>query len=376
MSDPEGEEGAVWLKSLSLRSFRNYASLDIQLDRGLTVIVGANGQGKTNLIEAAYFLCLARSFREHRHSRIVRFDDDVAVVGGDVAWQGRDRSLRLTLPRRGPKKAEVDGGKLQRLSELIGLVPVVSLTPEDGLLAGGEPGARRRFMDVVLAQTDRGYLEALSQYRRALMQRNASLRTGHRDVVASYEAALVSSGARLRVGRKELALFLNEHAAEVYTRISGSGERFGVSLRSNPREGPGETGEAGEGLAEALRARREADLERGFTTVGPHRDDLQLTVGGRSLQIYGSHGEVRTSLAALKLAELEYIRSRYGRQPLLLMDEVASVLDRVRADELAGLLLDHASQIMVTSPREEDLGPLASGDHRLVLVEGGGAEVR
>jgi len=103
MSDLEGEERGVWLKSLSLRSFRNYASLDIELDRGLTVIVGANGQGKTNLIEAAYFLCLARSFREHRHSRLVRFDDPAAVVGATVAWQGRDRSLRMSLPRKGPK---------------------------------------------------------------------------------------------------------------------------------------------------------------------------------------------------------------------------------------------------------------------------------
>ena len=376
MSDLEGEERGVWLKSLSLRSFRNYASLDIELDRGLTIIVGANGQGKTNLIEAAYFLCLARSFREHRHSRLVRFDDPVAVVGGTVAWRGRERTLRLSLPRRGPKRAEVDGGKLERLSELIGLVPVVSLTPEDGSLAWGEPGARRRFMDVVLAQTDRGYLEALSSYRRALAQRNACLRAGQADLAASYEAALVSCGSRLHTSRQTLALYLDEHAADTYGRISGSGERLGVFLRTSPAEGAGSTEETAGLLAAALSMRRQGDLERGFTTVGPHRDDLQFTVDGRLLQVYGSHGQVRTSLAALKLAEVEFIRVRYERQPVLLMDEVASVLDRVRVEELLGLLMEHASQILVTSPHAEDLGPLAIGEHRVVLVSGGKAEVR
>ncbi len=367
-------EGAVWLKHLTLRTFRNYESLDVELEPGLTLVVGPNGHGKTNFIEAIYFLCLGRSFREHRHSRLIRFEAPAARVSGVAAWIGREREIQITLERAGRKRAELDGAPVARLSELIGVVPVVSLTPEDGALAFGEPMARRRFADVLLAQTDRLYLEALKRYRRALAQRNAALRSGRADMAEPYEEAMVESGDCIRESREGLVSFLEERAGAIYHRVGGGDEQFSVSYRSSPRSGGPEEGGEATTLGEALVARREVDLERGYTSVGPHRDDLLLEIDGRPLRLYGSHGQARTALVSLKLAELEYYAESYDRQPILLMDEVASVLDRLRAEELIGLLMEHSSQVVVTSPREEDLHSVVGRSHHLMRVEQG--EVR
>jgi DNA replication and repair protein RecF len=226
-------------------------------------------------------------------------------------------------------------------------------------------------MDVVLAQTDGRYLEALRRYRHALAQRNASLKEGRESLAASYEVPMVEEGALLRRARAGLAEFLGEHAGSTYRAIGGREESLGVAYRPNPSAADGTADE--EVLAERLEKGRAGDLERGFTGSGPHRDDLRLTVADRSLAVYGSHGQVRTALAALKLGELEYVRTVYDRQPVLLMDEVASVLDRLRLKELLGLLGAHASQVLVTSPREADLGDLTSSEHRLLTVENGTA---
>jgi DNA replication and repair protein RecF len=335
------------------------------------MVVGPNGHGKTNLIEAVYFLCLGRSFREHRHSRLIRFEAPAARVAAELNWMGRTRGLEIKLPRSGPKQAELDGAPLDRLSEIIGVVPVVSLTPEDGELAHGAPGSRRRYLDVVLAQTNRAYLEALKYYRRARAQRNAGLRAGRIDVAESYEEALTESGSTIQKERAHLIDYVASEAAEIYQRVSGSGEDFTVTYRPSPAGDP--DADPAERLAEELAGRREMDLERGFTGVGPHRDEIHLEVDGRALQLYGSHGQARTAVVALKLAELEYYADAYDRQPVLLMDEVASVLDRLRARELIELLMQHSSQILVTSPEEKDLGPMAEAIHDVITVEEGKA---
>ncbi len=368
MTEDRGKAGqsAAWLRRLSLRAFRNYASLDLDLDPGLTLVVGPNGHGKTNLIEAVYVLCLGRSFREHRDSRLIRFGAPAARLAGQAHWTGREHTIQLTWERGDSKQAEVDGAPLERLSELLGQLPVVSLTPEDGEIAQGGPAARRRFMDVLLSQTDRTYLEALKRYRRALSQRNASLREGREELVGVYEPELAHTGAAIQGSRAALAGFLAGRAVETYRQVSGGGEELAIIYRPNPgrEEEDFEEVLAGE-LAESL----EKDLERGYTGSGPHRDDLHLEVSGRPLKTYGSHGQARTALAAMKLAEVSYYAEQYDRRPLLVMDEVAAVLDRSRADNLIRLLSEGSSQVFVTSPRLEDLGPVADRADRIIEVE-------
>lgn len=335
---------------------------------GLTLVVGPNGHGKTNLIEAVYVICLGRSFREHRDSRLIRFGEPAAAVRAEAVWGGRDHSLALTIPRGGGKRIEVDGAPLERFSELIGHIPVVSLTPEDGEMAYGNPAPRRRFLDVLLAQTDRGYLDALRTYRAALSRRNAALREGRRELAETYEGTLGGTGGVIQERRTHLAAFLAASMKPIYQEISGSGETIEVSYRPSPAS---EKESRTVDLTEALALSRRSDMERGFTTIGPHRDDLHLILGGRALKTYGSHGQARTALAALKLAEVDYYKQHYDRSPVLVMDEVASVLDRSRAERLVGLLSKGAAQVLVTSPGTEELGPLRAAAVQIIQVEEG-----
>ncbi|MFO7768203.1 MAG: DNA replication/repair protein RecF [bacterium] len=367
MTEDRGNDGQseAWLRRLSLRAFRNYAVLDLELDPGLTLIVGPNGHGKTNLVEAVYVLCLGRSFREHRDSRLIRFGDPAARLAGAARWTGREHRVELTWERGGTKQAEVDGARLERLSELLGQLPVVSLTPEDGEIAQGGPDGRRRFMDILLSQTDRHYLEALKRYRRALSQRNASLREGREELARVYEPELARAGAFIQGQRECLARFLGRRASETYRQVSGDGEELGIAYRPHPNR---EREEYEETLAGVLAETLDRDLDQGYTGTGPHRDDLHLEVGGRPLKTYGSHGQARTALAALKLAEVGYYAESYDRQPLLVMDEAAAVLDRSRADNLIRLLARGSSQVFVTSPGLEDLGPVAERADRIIEV--------
>jgi DNA replication and repair protein RecF len=357
------------LRHLSLRAFRNYAALELDLEEGLTAVVGPNGQGKTNLIEAVYFLCLGRSFREHRESRLIRFGETAARVEGTTEHGGRSGTIRIVLRRSGGKQAEVDGTRLERLSQLIGVLPVVSLTPEDLAIAYGDPTPRRRLLDVLLAQTDREYLEALRRYRRALAQRNRCLKEGRDTLVLTYEPELAASGALIQRRRTELTAFLVAQTAAVYDRISRSEER--LSLQYRPFGFAGIT-PSEEGLRSALEENRAGDRRLGFTSIGPHRDDLQLAVDDRPLRHFGSHGQARTALAALKLAEVAYYERAYDRPPILLMDEVTSVLDRDRALQLVELLADHSSQVLVTAPQSEELGALAGRIRQTVRIQAGG----
>lgn len=369
-----GEGGSplsVRIRSLSLRAFRNYESLDLEPDPGLTLIVGPNGQGKTNLVEAIYFLCLGRSFRERRDKRLIMFGSQASVLRGEYEWEGRTHTIEIALNRSGPKVVKVDGAPLTRLRELLGRVPVVGLTPEDGEIVRGEPGARRRFLDIVLAQTNIDYLEALRRYRRALAQRNTCLRNGSSDLAITYEDELARSGGLIHGARARLVDFLAGVAADAYRAINNSGEAFTITYRPSPADQ-----DKGMDLAYALARTRGSDFERGFTGVGPHRDDVHLAVNRRDLRLYGSHGQARTALATLKLAEVSYYTGAYDRPPILVMDEVTSVLDRERAGNLVKLLSEEASQVFLTSPGEEELGGVAEEAGCVVLVDGGKAKIR
>lgn len=374
MIDRENGEKPLptWLQRLSLRAFRNYSSIDLELSPGLTLVVGPNGHGKTNLIEAINFLCLGRSYRERSNRRVIMFGARQARLHGELEWDGSGHNIEIVLDSDGNKAAKMDGAALGRMSELVGKVPVVSLTPEDGDLVGGEPGARRRFLDLILAQSDRVYLEALRRYRRVLLQRNASLREGRQALAETYEVPLIENAVVIRQKRAALTEFLAGSAGETYNTISQQDENFTVCYRPNPA---GEVSNRHD-VTEALARARDIDAERGFTSVGPHRDDVYMEVDGRQLRTYGSHGQARTALATLKLAEVSYYAEVYDRPPLLVMDEVTAVLDRTRAANLVGLLADMSSQVFVTSPSEEDLSAVAGAAGCIVDVDRGRAKTR
>jgi len=369
MTDKEkdGTEASAQFRKLFLKAFRNYADADLELGSGLTLVTGPNGHGKTNLVEAIYFLSLGRSFRERSDRRLIGFDAPACRLAGIVEWSGGVHELEIIWTRSGSKKARVDGSELHKISELIGKIPIVSLTPEDGELVQGEPRARRRFMDIVLAQTDIQYLEALKRYRRARAQRNMSLRQGRFQLAETYEETLADSAIKIRSCRRQFVEHIQRDSQQTYREISSGNEGLSINYRPNPPL----TDNDQAAVLEALVEGREVDRERGFTGTGPHRDDLLLKIDERELKTYGSHGQARTALATLKLAEVAYYTEIYRRSPILIMDEVTTVLDRNRVENLMKVLTEMSSQVFVTTPSASDLGGLASVAERVIEVMDG-----
>ena len=361
------------LRRLTARDFRNLERVDLAVPGEGLVVVGENGHGKTNLLEAAYYLQLLRSVRGARDAELVRFGAAAFHVGGEAevpaAGDGRARTatrdVGVGYERAGKRKrVRVDGAEPPRLSDALGAVPSVILSPGDVALVGGSPGERRRYLDVALALTSRGYLTALQGYRSALVRRNAALRdalrTGRGEARAAvWEPALAEHGAVLWTTRRR---WVAQHADAFAERCAAIGERAAVRVRyatalaPEAAEAEGEVAAVRDALTVALAAKRGLDLKRGLTHAGPHRDDLEITLGGRELRTFGSGGQQRTAAIALRMLEAATLRAAIGGPPLFLLDDPFAELDARRAHRILGLLdAEGLGQAILAVPRATDI---------------------
>ncbi len=347
---------AIRLASLALRDFRNVARLDLPLpDEGL-VVVGENGQGKTNLLEAAYYLQLLRSVRGARDADVVRFGAPGFHLEGRMHG---GRTIAVGFERAGRRKrVALDGSAAGRLSDAIGALPSVLFSPADVELVRGAPVARRRYLDILLALTSRPYLAALQTYRGALVRRNAALRdaarAGRADArVAVWDAPLAEAGGVLWRMR---AAWVARVAAPYAALCAAIGECGTSTLRY--ASGLDAGADPAAAIAEALAARLAVDVRRGMTQAGPHRDDLALALDGRDLRTFGSAGQQRSAAIALRMLEWETLRAACGAAPLLLLDDPFAELDARRAARILELLSDAGvGQTVLTVPRETDIPP-------------------
>lgn len=357
-------DARVVLRSLALRDFRNLARLDLVIPAAGVAIVGENGQGKSNLLEAIYYLHLLRSVRGARDVDVIRFGG----AGFHVAARaegGAHRELTAGFERTGRRKrVKLDGVEPPRLSDALGALPCVLFSPADVDLVAGAPSARRRYLDILLALSSRSYLSALQRYRHALAQRNAALRdavrsTGARSEqrVSVWEAPLAEHGATLWCERVAWASQASPRFAGMCAAIGEQapvGMRYATALEPSSRE-PSAVREA---IARALEHKRGLDVRRGITHAGPHRDDLALTLDGRELRAFGSAGQQRTAAIALRLLEGDTLRERRGAAPLLLLDDPFAELDVRRSARILELLAAHGmGQTILTVPRESDIPP-------------------
>jgi DNA replication and repair protein RecF len=318
-----------------LRDFRNYERAELELPPGLTVVHGRNGAGKTNLLEALCFGCTSRSPRTSNERELVRRGASVARVALGLEDAGQDHLLEVGLPPGEPKLVRLDGNRLAGAPDLDRRPAVSVFLPERLELVKGPPASRRAHLDRFVAALWPGRAETRTAYGRALAQRNAllvRLRGGSSPAgLDAWDAELARHGARLMADRREAVEGVRERFARLATRLGLAGE---AELRYRPRSPAG----SAEELAQELAERRAADLERGFTAHGPHRDELLLLLDGASLRSFGSQGQQRMALLALLFAERALLEERSGRAPLMLLDDVMSELDAARRELLAGLL--------------------------------------
>ena len=335
------------LRSLCVRNFRNLASLDVDIPKDGVVILGDNGHGKTNLLEAIYYLVLFRSMRGAKDRELVRFGSDGFFVAGNT----ERRVTAGYVVAGGRKKVTVDGAETGKLADAVGTVAAVVFSPADRELVTSGPAGRRRYLDILLSLGSPGYLGSLTAMRGALRQRNAALRRGRRDEAQAFDGAFARSAAEVASRRRAWVEAWRGRYAEVARALCEDTEPELRYRAHHQREC-----DTAEEFERALAATLDRDLHRGMTTTGPHRDDLALTLGGHDLRRYGSAGEQRTAAVALRLLEAATLTEAFGSPPIALFDDVFAEFDVDRQARLLALIQRGLpEQAIIAAPRESEV---------------------
>lgn len=373
----------MYLRRLQVTDFRSWPHVDLDLGTGPTVFVGPNGRGKTNLLEAVGYLATLGSHRVASDAPLVRHDCERALLRAAVVNGDREMTVELEISHGKTNRARVNRGQPTRPRDILGIVRTVLFAPEDLSLVKGDPSERRRFLDDLLVQRAPRFAGVRSDYEKALRQRNALLKTsgkrkgGREDPYAEstldvWDTQLAEAGAQLLAGRLDLVAELAPHATAAYEGIAGRNpdRQAHVAYRSSigdaipdgygtPGGKQAEPDTLTEVLLDALRESREADLERGVSLVGPHRDELALNLGDAPARGYASHGESWSFALALRLGSYELLRAEWG-DPVLLLDDVFAELDQRRRARLAEVAVN-AEQVLVTAAVDEDVPDELSG---------------
>ena len=351
------------LESLRLDRFRNLEPLRLESlsERSCVFLIGENGQGKTNLLEAVYLLCFGGSFRTRQDADLIHRGADEAVVGGSFTLDGgsggavhREVTLRLRADRA--REIRVDGARVADRGELVGAVPCVLFSHGDLRAVDGPPAELRRFFDQTAALTDPTALPALRRYRRVLMERNALLRAGPvDDLLDVYDRQLIDAGLPIRRQRTEIIADYAERFAEIFHQVTESDAAVSIGYR------PSWDGASADEVAAKMRSARSRDHAFTTTTSGPHRDRFPLRIDGLSFRRYASTGQKRLASLALRAAQAARVAERCRRQPLLLLDDVLLELDAGKRERFLAVLPDAEQRFFTFLPDEQfdryDLGP-------------------
>lgn len=372
------------VQEVRISNFRNHAATELEFGEGINALLGNNGQGKTNVLEALSYLSLTKSFYAVNDATALRIGEEAFEVEGTLVTDaGASNTVRVAYARAGEKLFTINGARPETLASVIGRFPLVVLSPENNAITFGGPSERRRFMDLLLSQIRRAYLEDLIEYRRALKQRNRLLleaKTGGRlapEMLAPWTAALIRLGGRIAHCRKMFAAEFREYVQRTYRDLVSNGvdRREAPDISYASLQGIADSGdvEATSALLAAEFNRRESEeWKRGTTLAGPHRDDLELSIDGISVQRYASQGQHKTMLIALKMAEFFYLRERCDETPILLLDDVFSELDETRSRLLLNALNAFGQTFVTTTDEKMFHGTVQWNDrNRRFAVEAG-----
>ncbi len=332
------------LTTIRLQHYRSYTDESFELDSGVNIIVGPNASGKTNLLEAIMMLCLGGSYRS-REAELVRFDEPWARLDSQTEHGARTVKLVRSLTGALSKEFVIGDQKLQRLL-LPKTIPVVLFEPNHLQLLSGSPDLRRDYLDNLLEQLVSGYTTLRRQYKRTLSQRNRLLKQGPAAAdsqLFAWNIRLSQLGAEIATARTELVQQIDQSAQELYRNLSGTQAKVSVSYSSSCK-----ITQYSSDMLHKLEASIEKDFARGFTSYGPHRDDIVLLLNGHPLQDVASRGETRTMLLCLKIIELQLLEMQRNQKPVLLLDDVFSELDGARRRALTEVLKGYQTFITTT----------------------------
>lgn len=330
----------MFVKKLHLEHYRNIEHLSLSTDASVNILIGANAQGKTNILESLFVLALTKSHRTHKDKELIRFEQQQARLSAEVIKKYGDTKLELVISQQG-KTAKLNGLEQKKLSGFVGSLNVVMFAPEDLEIVKGSPSIRRRFMDMEIGQVHPSYLHHLSQYQRVIAQKNTFFRKHTvNDESASvlldvWNEQLATSGVKIMKNRQSFISKLQKWADAIHASITSGKEKIQITYKPSfdGEDFQDETVLFNQFMIKLSQV-KEQELRRGVCLVGPHRDDLSFSINGKDVFAYGSQGQQRTTALSLKLAELELIHEEVGEYPILLLDDVLSELDHSRQTQL------------------------------------------
>ena len=329
----------MFIKSLSLKNFRNYENETIEFSSGINIINGANAQGKTNCAEAIFFLCTGYSPRASKDRLLIRNGEEIAQIFGLSSSQYGDVSVRIELNKQDKKSIYINGLAVLKVGELLGNIHSVFFNPQELKLVQESPEDRRRFLNISLSQMSKNYFYALVRYNKILSQRNNLLKDPDKDLIRDtlpiWDVQLANEAGKIINARNEFLSEISPIAEQKHSILSGGKESLSLKTESGYY---GSVEEIAYALKEDLRISLERDLRLGFTSIGPHRDDIKFTLNGLDARAYCSQGQQRTIALSLKLAEAELFYKRFNEYPILILDDVLSELDLRRQRKLVSLV--------------------------------------
>lgn len=354
----------MYVKYLMLKDYRNYSELNIELVNGINVFIGDNAQGKTNILESIYYCGFAKSHRTSRDKELISWNKEKAFISIYVSKNRIDKKIQINILKNGKKAINVNSIKINKISELVGTFNVVIFSPEDLKIVKDSPAIRRKFMDMEICQLNPKYYYYLVRYNKILDQRNFLLkkRQPYQEIISVYDEQLAMYGEYIVKQRVKYIDKLNMYGKKIHDEITSGKESILFKYMSNIKY----LSDINLSLKENLAKYYDRDLERGNTSVGPHRDDLSIYLNDIEVKTFGSQGQQRTSILTMKFASLEIIKEITGEYPVLLLDDVLSELDMSRKSYILKSIDN--MQTIITCTGIDDIEEVLHGNYKVFNV--------
>lgn len=334
----------MYIKKVKLENFRNYDNLEVEFKKDFNLIYGNNAQGKTNILEAIYLSAIGKSFQTNKDSEMIKIGKEKAKV--EIEYETKDREGKITVEIADKKTFFINGIKQKKISDIIGKINIVLFYPDNIDIIKGGPAERRRFLDIMISQLKPNYIHILNKYLKTLDQRNAYLKqikfdNKIKDMLEIWDESLSQLSYQIYTYRSEYIQKIKEKIKVIHNKITNCGqqdEKIEISFISS--------GKSQKDFYENLLRNRENDIRKGYTSTGSHRDDFDIYINDKKVNVYGSQGQQRTSVLSLKLTELNIIQDEIEEPPILLLDDFMSELDENRRNNLTNAIENN--QVFIT----------------------------